>query len=159
MTPEQILTTTALASWKQVVARLDQALAPLSDEALHKEVAPGRNRIYYLVGHLAAVNDRMFPMLFAGNRLHPELDEPFLAQPDRKMPDSHSPADLKQALKEVNEKLTEAFEKFRPEEWLQRHSAVSEEDFAKEPLRNRLAVLTSRTNHVSFHLGQIILAR
>ena len=159
MTPEQLLTTTALASWNQVIARLHQAIDPLSDQALLKEVAPGRNRIYYLVGHLAAVNDRMFPMLFAGDRLHPELDQPFLTDPDRKSPDTISPLALKQALKEVNEKLTEAFENFQPEDWLKRHSAVPEADFAKEPLRNRLAVLTSRTNHASFHLGQIILAK
>jgi hypothetical protein len=159
MTPEQLLSTTALASWKQVVTRLDLAIAPLTDEALQKEVAPGRNRIYYLVGHLAAANDRMFPMLFVGDRLHPELDEPFLTQPDRTAPDTISGADLKKALKDVNEKLTEAFEKLQPEEWLQRHSAVPAEDFVKEPLRNRLAVLASRTNHVSFHLGQIILVK
>jgi hypothetical protein len=159
MTPEQILTTTALASWKQVVARLDQAIAPLNDQALQKEIAPGRNRIYYLVGHLAAVNDRMFPMLFVGDRLHPELDEPFITDPDRKAPDAVSPAALKQALKDVNDKLTEAFEKLQPEEWLQRHNAVSPEEFATQPLRNRLAVLFSRTNHVSFHLGQIILVK
>jgi hypothetical protein len=159
MTPEQILNTTALASWKQVVARLDQAIVPLNDEALQKEIAPGRNRIYYLVGHLAAVNDRMFPMLFVGDRLHPELDEAFITEPDRKAPDSVSPAALKQALKDVNDKLTEAFEKLQPEEWLQRHNAVSPEEFAGQPLRNRLAVLLSRTNHVSFHLGQIILVK
>lgn len=158
MTPEQLLTATALASWKQGIARLHKTIDSLSDEALQKQVAPGRNRIYYLVGHLAAVNDRMFPMLFAGDRLHPELDQPFLTDPDRKSPDTFAPAALKQALKDVDDKLTAAFEKFQPEEWLQRHSAVPEADFAQEPLRNRLAVLISRTNHVSFHLGQIILA-
>jgi hypothetical protein len=35
---------------------------------------------------------------------------------------------------------------------------VSDEDFAKDPGRNRLAVVPSRTNHMSYHLGQIILA-
>jgi DinB superfamily len=159
MTQEQLIAATALASWKQVVERLDKTIAPLSDEALQKEVSPGRNRIYYLVGHLAAANDRMFPMFFVGNRLHPELDEAFLTEPDRKVPDFIAPAALKQALKDVNNKLTEAFEKLQPEEWLQRHNAVSPEEFATQPLRNRLAVLLSRTNHVSFHLGQIILAK
>ena len=101
----------------------------------------------------------MFPLLFVGDRLHPELDEPFLTDPDRKSPDSISPSALKQALKDVNDKLTEAFEKLQPEEWLQRHNAVSPEEFATQPLRNRLAVLVSRTNHVSFHLGQIILVK
>jgi hypothetical protein len=39
-------------------------------------------------------------------------------------------------------------------DWVQRHSAVSEEDFAKDASRNRFAVLRSRTNHLSYHLGQ-----
>jgi len=43
-------------------------------------------------------------------------------------------------------------------DWRQRHTAVSEEDFAKDPSRNRFAVLLSRTNHLSYHLGQALLA-
>jgi hypothetical protein len=42
-------------------------------------------------------------------------------------------------------------------DWAHRHSAVSEEDFAKDPSRNRFAVLLSRTNHLSYHLGQAVL--
>jgi hypothetical protein len=159
VTNEQLLTAAALGSWNQVVSRLDKTISSFSDEDLEREIAPGRNRIYYLVGHLAAVNDRMLPMLFVGDRLHPELDEPFIAKPDRAAPDTVSPATLKQALKNVNGKLTAAFEKLQPEEWLLRHAAVSEEEFVKEPHRNRLSVLLSRTNHVSFHLGQIVLVK
>jgi len=55
--------------------------------------------------------------------------------------------------------ITEALERFTPEEWLEKHTAVSDEDFAKDPDRNRLAVVLSRTNHMSYHLGQIMLAR
>ena len=41
--------------------------------------------------------------------------------------------------------------------WLQRYTAVSEEDFAKDASRNRFAILLSRTNHLSYHLGQAVL--
>jgi len=50
------------------------------------------------------------------------------------------------------------FEKMSESDWVQRHSAVSEEDFAKDPSRNRFAILLSRTNHLSYHLGQALLA-
>jgi len=40
------------------------------------------------------------------------------------------------------------------EDWLSRHTSVSEEDFAADPLRNKLNVLIGRTNHESYHLGQ-----
>ena len=45
----------------------------------------------------------------------------------------------------------------RSVDWLQRHSAVSAEDFAKDASRNRFAILLSRTNHLSYHLGRTVL--
>jgi hypothetical protein len=45
------------------------------------------------------------------------------------------------------------------EDWLKKHTAVSDEDFVKDPTRNRLAILMNRTNHASYHLGQAALAR
>jgi hypothetical protein len=159
MTPEALSVRLALNSWKQVIAQIDKTLSSLSDEDLQREVAPGRNRLYYLLGHLTAVHDRLFPLLRLGDRLHAELDEPFIAQPDKASPeDRTSAADLRAAWSEVNEKLTAAFEGLRPEEWLERHDSISAADFAKEPLRNRLAVLLSRTNHAASHEGQMRLA-
>ena len=157
MTNEELFAKTTINSWKLAIDRLDQAFSSLSDGELQTEVAPGRNRVFYLLGHLTAVHDRLFPLLVLGERLHPELDEAFLSDPDKKSPDRVPAADLRRAWSEVNQKLMAAFVALPPEEWLKRHDAVSEEDFAKEPLRNRLAVLQSRTIHAGFHAGQIIL--
>ena len=159
MTSEDHFAVTALNSWKLVVGRFDQSLAQLTDEQLQKQIAPGKNRLFYLVGHLTAVHDRMIPMLGIGERLHPELDETYITSPDKALPDPISAADLKKVWIEVNTRLTTAFETFRAADWLQRHEAVSEEDFAKDPSRNRLAVVLSRTNHLSFHSGQAVLAK
>jgi hypothetical protein len=156
---EELLCDTALNSWKLVIGRFDQNLAALTDEQLQKQVAPGKNRLFYLVGHLTAVHDRLFPMLGLGDRLHPELDEPYITNPDKALADPVSASDLKKAWTAVNSKLTAAFERFTPEDWLEKHTAVSDEDFAKDPTRNRLAVVMSRTNHVSFHSGQAVLAK
>ena len=57
-----------------------------------------------------------------------------------------------------NAKLLSQFASLSADEWLQRHYCVLEEDYAKDSSRNRLAVLLSRTNHMSYHLGQITLA-
>ncbi|HEX3987381.1 MAG TPA: DinB family protein [Acidobacteriaceae bacterium] len=159
MANEELFGGAALQSWKQVIGRFDKALAALSDEQLQKPVAPGRNRLYYLVGHLTAVHDRLFALLGVGDRLHPELDEAFITNPDGMLADPVSAAELRKAWSEVNAQLTAAFEKFTAADWLARHTAVSEEDFAKDPTRNRLAVVLSRTNHVSFHTGQAVLAK
>lgn len=160
MTANDTMIQNALASWKQVMGQLDKSLASLSDEELQREVAPGRNRVYYLLGHLTAVHDRLLPLLRVGERLHPELDEAFLANPDQKDSKAAPAAsELRTAWSEVNAQLLAALEKLKPEEWLERHDAVSPEDFAKEPLRNRLAVLLSRTQHAAGHEGQIRLAK
>lgn len=159
MTNEEMLVDAALKSWKLVIGRFDKAIDALSDEQLQRQVAPDRNRLQYLVGHLAAVHDRMFPLLGLGERLHPELDEAYITNPDGTVADPLSGAELKKALKEVNDKLTTAFEALAPAEWLQKHTQVSDEDFAKDPSRNRFSVFMSRTNHASFHMGQVVLVK
>ena len=150
---------TAVSQWKIGLDRLNKTFDAMSDEELQQEVAPGKNRIFYLLGHLAAVHDRMLPLLGLGIRLHVELDQDFLTNPDRAMPDRISAAALRQAWAKVNDTLTRAMEALPAEAWLERHDAVSAEDFETEPLRNRLSVLLSRTAHVQFHAGQIRLVR
>jgi hypothetical protein len=156
---ENLMVGNALDSWKQVVGQVDKTIGAFGDEELQREVAPGRNRLYYLLGHLTAVHDRMFSTLRVGERLHPELDEEFIVKADKTDLDDEVPAgELRRAWREVNEKLTAAMEKLSAEEWLERHDSVSPEDFAKEPQRNRLAVLLSRTTHAAMHEGQMRLA-
>src|SRR5271155_574331 len=101
---EQALVTAALNSWKGNIERSDRLFSPLTEEQLQKEVAPGKNRLIYLWGHLTAVHDRMLPLLGLGERVHPELDAPFLTNPDRttQMP---SVAEVKKDWEEVNSKL------------------------------------------------------
>jgi hypothetical protein len=159
MTTEELMSTTAVSTWKLVIGRFSKGLAPLTEQQLQQQVAPERNRLMYLLGHLTAVHDRMFSLLDIGERLHPELDDVYITSSDKTHPNPLSARDLKQAWTEVNAKLTEAFEKLTPEEWLQKHTAVSDEDFAKDPTRNRLAILLSRTSHAAFHSGQAVLVR
>jgi uncharacterized damage-inducible protein DinB len=159
MTNEEILGVTVLNSWRLVIDRLNKTLSELSDEQLQQQVAPGRNRVFYLLGHLTAIHDRMFLLLGIGDRLHPQLDEPYIANPDRVLVDPLSATELRRAWAEVNHRLTRAFEGFTLEDWLQKHTAVSDEDFSKDPMRNRLAVVMNRTSHASYHAGQAALTR
>jgi hypothetical protein len=154
---EQTLVTSTLNSWKSTIERADKLFSNLSAEQLQKEVAPGKNRLIYLWGHLTAVHDRMLPLLELGQRLHPEYDAPFLTNPDRTMPDLPSASEMKKSWDEVNGKLLAGMESFSAAEWLMKHGSVSEEDFAKDPTRNRFAILLSRTSHIAFHLGQTAL--
>jgi uncharacterized damage-inducible protein DinB len=159
MINEEIVGVTVLNSWKLVINRLDKTLSELSDEQLQQQAAPGRNRVFYLVGHVTAMHDRMFPLLGIGERLHPELDETYITNPDRMLADPLSATELRRAWHEVNNKLTTAFKRFTVEDWLQKHTAVSDEDFLKDRTRNRLAVVMNRTSHASYHTGQATLAK
>ena len=148
----------ALAAWKTNIERADKLFSALTPEQLAKEIAPGKNRLIYLWGHLTAVHDAMLPLLGFGPRLHPEFDAPFLSQPDKAVHNPPSAEEVGKSWSEVNGHLHAAFAKLSPSDWLQKHTSVSEEDFAKNPARNRFAVLLSRTNHLSYHLGQAVLA-
>jgi uncharacterized damage-inducible protein DinB len=159
MTNDEILGSTVLNSWKLVISRIDKTLSELSDEQLQRQVAPGKNRVFYLLGHLTATHDRMLPLLGLGDRLHPELDDTYITNPDKALGDPLSATELRRAWAEVNDILTKAFEGFTLEDWLQKHTAVSDEDFIKDPMRNRLAVVMNRTSHASYHSGQAVLAK
>lgn len=159
-TSDSQFTSAAIVSWKRVIAQIDKGLAGWSDDALQTEVSPGRNRLYYLLGHLTAVHDHMLSLLRLGDRLYPAFDEQFIKQPDRAFTGSEpTAAQLRQAWTEVNAKLIAALEQLTPEEFLERHSAISEEDFAKEPERNRLTVFLGRTAHAAMHEGQMRLVK
>lgn len=153
----ELLVTNVVASWKQIVDRLTERFLRLDEEQLEKQVAPNKNRLFYLLGHLTAVHDRMLPLLGIGDRLHPELDQAYITNPDGTISDPLNAPDLKKAWSEVNAAITSAVEEFSVDDWLKKHTAVSDEEFLKNPTRNRLAVFLSRTNHASFHTGQIVL--
>lgn len=156
MKNEELFVTATLASWKQALLRLDQAFTACTDDDLEREVAPGKNRVRYLLGHLAAVHDRMLPLLDLGARSYAHLDI-YIERADRSFDETATPAELRQAWSDVNARLSAGFATLQPEQWLEKHTSVSAEDFAKEPLRNRFSVLLSRTNHAWSHFGQIAL--
>jgi hypothetical protein len=152
---ESLFVKMVLDAWQTQNKRVDDLLGKISNEQLMQETAPGRNTGIYLLGHLAAVNDGLFKLLGIGERLRPELDEIFLNMPDKSGQQMPSADELKKYWNEINSKLTDHFSNMQPAEWFQKHTAVSEEDFAKEPHRNRLNVVITRTVHEGYHLGQL----
>lgn len=154
-----LLVKMTLTAWDTQNGYLNKLINSLSDEQLSKEIAPGRNTGTYLLGHLISVSDAMLPILGFGDRLFPELDNVFIKNPDKSGLAMPTVADLKENLKAVNGKLESHFQVASVDEWLVPHTAVSAEDFAKEPHRNKLNVVINRTNHMANHIGQMLLLK
>lgn len=149
----------ALDNWYGTIANTDKLLTALTDEQLATDIAPGRNSGTYLLGHLTAVHDRMLPLLGMEDQHFPHLNEPFLASPDKSGKEMPGISELRANWTETNERLKKHFEGLTPEDWFGRHTSVSEEDFAKEPHRNKLNVVIGRTNHLANHYGQMLLLK
>src|SRR5712675_3313745 len=92
----------ALKAWKTQIDRADKLFGSLSSEEALREIAPGRNRLLYLWGHLAAIHDAMLPLLGLGERLHPEFDVVFVSNPDKSQANIFSHEEVRQAWNVVN---------------------------------------------------------
>jgi len=159
MDQQELIIKQVVEGWYAQLTAIDKLLNSLSDEQLMKEIAPGKNRGVYLLGHLVAVHDRMLPLLGLGEQLYPVLHPMFIRTPDRAVENIPSIKELRADWIEVNEQLNRHFATMNASQWLQKHESVSEEDFVKEPHRNKLNVLISRTNHLANHIGQLLLLK
>lgn len=129
----------------------------MTDEQLQKEIAPGKNRGIYLLGHLIAVHDAMLPLLHLGEKEHPELFEVFVKSPDKSVEIVPSPEELRALWKSQLKTLAPKLESLSTDEWFEKHTSISDEDFEKEPHRNKLNIILTRTTHLAYHVGQLAL--
>lgn len=156
---KQLVIKSVLDAWNSRIEAADKLFNGLTDEQLQQEIAPGRNRGIYLLGHLTAVHDKMLPLLNLESQVYPHLDEPFLNKADKIVSTIPSTKELRENWKNINAKLATHFNKLSADEWFQKHTSVSEEDFVKEPHRNRINVVVGRTNHMQYHIGQVALLK
>ena len=82
----------------------------------------------------------------------------FVSNPDQTVPTILSGEDLKTIWQETSQILWAGFSKLSVADWLQKNESVSEEDFLREPHRNRFTVLLGRAAHIAYHVGQAKLS-
>ena len=145
--------------WYGSITHFDSLLDMLSDEQLEKEIVPGKNRGIYLLGHLIAVHDEIPRLLNVGDKMYPELYEPFLRSPDKTFAQIPSVQELRTYWFEQCAVLKQKFDSLQTDDWFEKHTAVSVEDFIKEPYRNKLNIIITRTTHLTYHTGQLILLK
>jgi hypothetical protein len=155
-TEKEIFIKMVVSYWQVVNNRTTDLFGKLSDDELSAETAPGRNTGIYLLGHLTAVHDAMFPILGFGEPLFPELYKVFVESPDKSGLEKPPLPYLRECWSKVTSALQQRIDATSSDDWFTRHNAVSAEDFEKEPTRNKLNIIINRTNHLSTHLGQLI---
>lgn len=156
---KELIIKMVISNWELQNKRLDGLLAKLSDDQVAAEVSPNRNSGVYLLGHLTAVSDGMITLFGLGEKLYPELEEIFLKNSDKSGLEKPSLDQLKSYWNHVNNTLSNYFSNMQPDDWFAPHTAISPEDFAKEPHRNKLNILLNRTNHEAYHLGQLVFLK
>jgi len=147
--------TQVIKSWEGQNQAIDVIFGKFDENHYLNEVAPGRNRGIYLLGHLTAISDLMLPIMGLGNQLYPAMEAQFVTNPDAADLPAPSIGVLKERWETINQTLAGHFALMEEADWLSRHTKVSEEDFLKDPSRNKLNVLIIRTGHINYHRGQL----
>ncbi len=159
MTTNETIIKMVFDRWYGSIKNFDTLNDSLTDEQLQKEIVAGKNRGIYLLGHLIAVHDDILILLDMGDKLYPALYEPFLKSPDKTVAQLPSAKELRTYWTNQCEVLKQKFESLQSADWFEKHTAVSDEDFLKEPHRNKLNIIITRTTHLAYHTGQLVLLK
>jgi len=146
-----------LIQWNTYNRIMQKTLDAISEENFHKEITPGRNTPSWLLGHLADTDDALLELFGIRGRMFPELAKIYHHERGSNQSGHLSKEELNARWKAIIAELDGAFQSMKESDWLSRHMNISEEDFKKEPHRNKLNVMLSRVTHKASHLGQIAL--
>jgi len=147
----------SLLQWDTYNRRMQKVIDSITDENFNKPIVADGNSPSWLLGHLADTDDKLIELFGIGKRRYPELEKIYHHERGSNQTNLLSKSDLTAKYKEIISELDKAFKEMSESDWLARHMAVTEEDFKKEPHRNKLNVLLSRVTHKASHLGQIAM--
>ncbi|HTH57093.1 MAG TPA: DinB family protein [Cyclobacteriaceae bacterium] len=146
-----------LLQWNTFNTRMQKLFDTISDENFYRAITPNGNSPSWILGHLTDTDDALLELFAIGSRKFPELKTIYNHEKGKNQEGHLSKSDLQAKWRAINNDIEAAFKSWSEKEWLSRHTAVSEEDFKKEPHRNKLNVMLSRVSHRASHLGQIAM--
>jgi uncharacterized damage-inducible protein DinB len=153
MTPLAI----CLLQWDTYNKRMEKVIQTIDNQNYNTAIVRGGNSPSWLLGHLADTDDKLLELFGIGKRLFPELSSIYHHEKGSNQTGHLTKDEMLAKWKLILAELDRAFKSWSENDWLSRHTAVSEEDFKKEPHRNRLNVMLSRVTHKASHLGQIAM--
>ena len=146
-----------LLQWDAYNKRMQKLIDTINDANFHKPITPGGNSPSWILGHLVDTDDALLELFGIRKRLYPEFKTVYHHEKSSNQSGHFTKGELTAKWKAVSTELDNAFKSMNENDWLGRHTAVSEEDFKKEPHRNKLNVMLSRVAHKASHLGQIAM--
>src|SRR6478609_2429103 len=146
-----------LLQWTTYNTRMQKVLDTIVDQNFNSPITPGGNSPSWLLGHLVDTDDKLLELFGIQKRLFPELEKIYHHERGTNQAGHLSKAELTSKWKAISAELDKAFKSWNEKDWMGKHTAVSEEDFKKEPQRNKLNVMLSRVSHKASHLGQIAM--
>ncbi|MFM8912176.1 MAG: DinB family protein [Flammeovirgaceae bacterium] len=148
-----------LLQWDALNKRMSKTLDSISEENFHRPIVANGNSPSWIMGHLVEADDALLELLGIGPRLFPNLSKIYHHERGTNQSGHLAKAELVNCFKIVSEALNKTFKSWSENDWLSKHTAVSDADFEKEPHRCRLNVMLSRVSHKASHLGQITLLK
>lgn len=148
-----------LLQWDTYNNRMQKVLDSISNENFTRPVLPGANSPSWILGHLADTDDKLLELFGIRKRLYPELEKIYHHEKGTNQSGHLTKDELITKWKAILAELNGAFKAMSESDWHGRHTAVSEEDFKKEPHRNKLNVMLSRVSHKASHLGQVAMQK
>jgi hypothetical protein len=155
----EIMVKMVIGLWKARIEETGRLFDSFSDMQLFREIAPSKNRGVYLLGHLIAAHDQMFPLLGFQSLSLPDYKRIFIDNADRAIQEIPQLSELRTNWKNLHLELNGYITNMPVESWFHGHTSVSKQDFEKEPYRNKLNIVLTRTNHLSTHYGQLLLLK
>lgn len=146
-----------LLQWDAYNSRAQKILESINEESYHLAIVTDGNSPSWLMGHLANTDDMVLELFGIRKRIFPELATIYHHTRGSNQTGHLTKEELAEKWKTILDELDQAFKSMTESEWLGRHMAVTEEDFKKEPQRNKLNVMLSRVTHKASHLGQIAM--
>ena len=147
-----------LDMWENKVQETTEVFRSLGESRAREAVAPGKNRVIYLLGHLLVMHDGIFETLELGGRTCKGYDELFLLPQHaaNQYPSYHL---LLEQWIALNKTLTFKLRQLSPQQWRSKHRYISEADFESHPNKNRFCGFQCLLTHLYHHAGQLALIR
>lgn len=145
--------------WNTYNTRMQKAFDELDGTEFQVPVAEGFNSPSWILGHLVDTDDMLLEVLGIRARIYPDLSRIYHHERGSNQTGHLAKSELMSRWKVILAELERSFKSWTESEWLSKHAVVSEQDFQREPHRNRLNVMLTRVAHKASHLGQIAMMK